>query len=153
MDSIVLLVWRYVRACVCPYECAIKCKDMLGVVKSTGVELGSMAPCLLHWSSFVVLKQSVKVCLLSLQWLSAGVHDRHHDRVHAALSQTGAHPKTLPRYHAYAPSLFLSPISCPSYLHLSLRVRHTFLFEIICILSAVFHPSSHLFQPDFRNGI
>lgn len=38
------------------------------------------------------------MCLLSLQWLSAGVHDRHHNRIHAALPQTGTHPKTLPRY-------------------------------------------------------
>lgn len=36
--------------------------------------------------------------VLSLQRLGAGVHDRHHNRVDAALPQTGAHSKTLPRY-------------------------------------------------------
>lgn len=47
-------------------------------------------------------KQPVNLCLLSLQWFSAGVHDRHHNRVHAALPQAGAYSKTLPRYHTFA---------------------------------------------------
>lgn len=56
------------------------------------------------------------VCL-SLQWLGAGLHDRHHNRIHAAFSQTGTHPKTLPRYHPYAAQLSFQPPPFPLSFH------------------------------------
>lgn len=79
---------------------------------------------------------AVKVCLFSLQRLSAGVHDWHHNRIHAALPQTGAHPKTLPRYYPFAPRSSLSFL--PSLLlSLCVMLLHKFLVEITCIPSDV----------------
>lgn len=47
------------------------------------------------------------------QWLSAGLHDRHHNGIHAAVPQTGAHPNTLPRC-CYLIFIFFTPVLCPA---------------------------------------
>lgn len=52
----------------------------------------------------------MSVCLW-LQWLSSCVHDRHHNRIHAALSQTGTDPKTLPRYRFFQAFTTVLPLN------------------------------------------
>ena len=85
---------------------------------------------------------SVSLRLLSFQWHGAGVHDRHCNRVHAALPQTGAHAKTLPRYHPYvSPLVSLLSLS----VSLSLLPLHTVLSEITCIPSAFSLSGIHVY--------
>lgn len=86
---------------------------MLGEAHSTELYLGRDVSCSSsHLTQHVTL---VEMRVLSLQRLGAGVHDRHHNRVDAALPQTGAHSKTLPRYPHFTLNscvlLFFTPFS------------------------------------------
>lgn len=85
------------------------------------VELGAVASISLFQRSsvripgrHVYVSHIYAECLFSFQRLSAGVHDRHDDGVHAAVPQTGAHPKTLPRYHPSVSPLSSALLPSPS---------------------------------------